>query len=251
MTGVEVQGVEGIAHGNLTQSPVDGFRKELISSTGFALGVNYGLEQDPLSGSYPVDSRIRARAEVVSVDEVGGGWWQSVTRFTLKVEGNEKPCIVDNSASALLRTGPAARLVAAITAPTLERARPPSCRSASERSRGPGRATGCGRARARGEHEERNVPSGEVPERLRGGLKLCPAPPEVLRIRAGRSSSRDWDLIAIQMNQRLGRCAQVESPGGIMLESEIHAGDDQLALCLKARHRGRARHSAPPTRCRQ
>ena len=31
-----------IAHGNLTLSLVDGFRKELISSTGFALGVNYG-----------------------------------------------------------------------------------------------------------------------------------------------------------------------------------------------------------------
>ena len=31
-----------IAHGNLTLSLVDGFRKELISSSGFALGVNYG-----------------------------------------------------------------------------------------------------------------------------------------------------------------------------------------------------------------
>jgi acyl dehydratase len=31
-----------IAHGNLTLATVDGFRGELISSTGFALGVNYG-----------------------------------------------------------------------------------------------------------------------------------------------------------------------------------------------------------------
>jgi acyl dehydratase len=31
-----------IAHGNLTLSLVDGFRKDLISSTGFTLGVNYG-----------------------------------------------------------------------------------------------------------------------------------------------------------------------------------------------------------------
>ena len=31
-----------IAHGNLTLSLVDGFRTELISSSGFALGVNYG-----------------------------------------------------------------------------------------------------------------------------------------------------------------------------------------------------------------
>ena len=31
-----------IAHGNLTLSLVDGFRKDLISSSGFELGVNYG-----------------------------------------------------------------------------------------------------------------------------------------------------------------------------------------------------------------
>jgi L-amino acid N-acyltransferase YncA len=39
----------------------------------------------------PVDARVRGRAEVISVDAIGGGWWQVVTRFTLEVEGNEKP----------------------------------------------------------------------------------------------------------------------------------------------------------------
>ncbi len=34
-----------IAHGNLTLSLVDGFRKELISSSGFTLGVNYGWKR--------------------------------------------------------------------------------------------------------------------------------------------------------------------------------------------------------------
>ncbi len=34
-----------IAHGNLTLSLVDGFRKEMIASTGFALGVNYGWKE--------------------------------------------------------------------------------------------------------------------------------------------------------------------------------------------------------------
>ena len=34
-----------IAHGNLTLAMVDGFRGELISSTGFALGVNYGWDK--------------------------------------------------------------------------------------------------------------------------------------------------------------------------------------------------------------
>ena len=42
-----------IAHGNLTLSLVDGFRKDLISSTGFALGVNYGWNKIRFPGPGP------------------------------------------------------------------------------------------------------------------------------------------------------------------------------------------------------
>ena len=91
-----------IAHGNLTLSLVDGFRKELISSTGFALGVNYGWNKIRFPAPVPVDARVRGRAEVVSVDEKGGGWWQVVTRFTLEVEGNEKPCFVGDSVTRVM-----------------------------------------------------------------------------------------------------------------------------------------------------
>lgn len=86
-----------IAHGNLTLSLVDGFRKGLISSSGFALGVNYGWNKVRFPAPVPADARVRARAEVVSVDEKGGGWYEIVTRFTLEVEGNEKPCFVGDS----------------------------------------------------------------------------------------------------------------------------------------------------------
>jgi acyl dehydratase len=91
-----------IAHGNLTLAMVDGFRGELISSTGFALGVNYGWNKIRFPAPVPVDSKVRAKAEVVSVDEVGGGWWQVVTRFTLEVEGNEKPCFVGDSVTRVM-----------------------------------------------------------------------------------------------------------------------------------------------------
>ena len=91
-----------IAHGNLTLSMVDGFRDQLISSSGFALGVNYGWNKIRFPAPVPVDSRIRAKAEVVSVDEVGGGWWQAVTRFTIEVEGGEKPCFVGDSVTRVL-----------------------------------------------------------------------------------------------------------------------------------------------------
>jgi acyl dehydratase len=50
----------------------------------------------------PVDSKVRAKAEVVSVDEVGGGWHQVVTRFTLEVEGNEEPCFVGDSVTRVM-----------------------------------------------------------------------------------------------------------------------------------------------------
>ena len=95
-----------IAHGNLTLSLVDGLRAQLISSTGFALGVNYGWNKIRFPAPVPVDSKVRARAEVVSVDEVGGDWWQVVTRFTLEVEGNEKPCFVGDSVTRVMAPQP-------------------------------------------------------------------------------------------------------------------------------------------------
>jgi acyl dehydratase len=91
-----------IAHGNLTLSLVDGFRKDLISSTGFALGVNYGWNKIRFPAPVPAGARVRAKAEVVSCDEVGGGWWQVVTRFTLEVEGSEKPCFVGDSVTRVM-----------------------------------------------------------------------------------------------------------------------------------------------------
>jgi acyl dehydratase len=91
-----------IAHGNLTLAMVDGFRFELISSTGFALGVNYGWNKIRFPAPVPVDSKVRAKAELVSFDEVGGGWWQAVTRFTLEAEGGEKPVFVGDSVTRVM-----------------------------------------------------------------------------------------------------------------------------------------------------
>jgi acyl dehydratase len=83
-----------VAHGNLTLSMIDGFRLDLIASTGFALGVNYGWNKVRFPAPVPAGSRVRAKAEIVSVDDVGGGWWQVATLFTVEVEGSEKPCCV-------------------------------------------------------------------------------------------------------------------------------------------------------------
>jgi acyl dehydratase len=86
-----------IAHGNLTLSLIDGFRKNMFSVTGVKLGVNYGWNKVRFPAPVPAGSRVRATAEIVSIDELDGGWFQQVTRFTLEVEGNEKPCCVADS----------------------------------------------------------------------------------------------------------------------------------------------------------
>ncbi|HSS33068.1 MAG TPA: MaoC family dehydratase [Solirubrobacterales bacterium] len=91
-----------IAHGNLTLAMIDGFREKLISGTGFALGVNYGWNKVRFPAPVPVDSKIRVKAELVSFEEAGNGWWQAVTRFTVEVEGAEKPSFVGDSVTRVM-----------------------------------------------------------------------------------------------------------------------------------------------------
>jgi acyl dehydratase len=86
-----------VAHGNLTLSMIDGLRRELVQSSGFKLGVNYGWNKVRFPAPVPVGSRVRASVETVSVDDVGDGWWQVVQRWTVEVEGAEKPCCVADS----------------------------------------------------------------------------------------------------------------------------------------------------------
>ena len=86
-----------VAHGNLTLSLIDGFRKGLVQSTGFKLGVNYGWNKVRFPAPVPAGSKVRATAEVVGTDDKGNGWYEVVTRFTIEVEGNEKPAFVGDS----------------------------------------------------------------------------------------------------------------------------------------------------------
>src|SRR3982750_2799755 len=91
-----------VAHGNLTLSIIDGMRRDLIESTGFKLGVNYGWNKVRFPAPVPSGSRVRATAEITSVDDAGGGWLQVVTKFTVELEGGEKPaCVAESVGRAL------------------------------------------------------------------------------------------------------------------------------------------------------
>jgi acyl dehydratase len=91
-----------IAHGNLTLSMIDGFRPELLESTGFKLGVNYGWNKIRFPAPVPAGSRIRGSVETLAVDDMGGGWHQITQKWTVDVEGSEKPACVAESVGRVL-----------------------------------------------------------------------------------------------------------------------------------------------------
>jgi acyl dehydratase len=86
-----------IAHGNLTLSLIDGLRRSLAEWSGFRLGVNYGWNKVRFPAPVVAGARVRCYLELVEVSEIGGGWYQLVTRFTVEAEGSEKPvCVADS-----------------------------------------------------------------------------------------------------------------------------------------------------------
>jgi acyl dehydratase len=86
-----------VAHGNLTLSMIDGLRKELSEWSGFRLGINYGWNKVRFPAPVAVGARVRCYLQVVDVSELGEGWYQIVTRFTVEAEGTEKPvCVADS-----------------------------------------------------------------------------------------------------------------------------------------------------------
>ena len=91
-----------VAHGNLTLSMIDGFRKDLVQSGGFKLGVNYGWNKVRFPAPVPTGSRVRASMQTLAVDDVGDGWWQVSQRCTVEVEGSEKPACVAESVGRVL-----------------------------------------------------------------------------------------------------------------------------------------------------
>ena len=92
-----------VAHGNLTLSLIDGLRGQLIDQQGVAMGINYGWNKVRFPAPVPAGSKVRATAEVDSVEELGDGWYHVVTKFTLEREGGEKPVCVAESVGRALR----------------------------------------------------------------------------------------------------------------------------------------------------
>jgi acyl dehydratase len=82
-----------IAHGLYTLSLGPKFSYEMFSVDNVAFGINYGYEKIRFPAPVPVDSKVRMRAELLSVDDIPGGV-QFKVRQTYEIEGAEKPACV-------------------------------------------------------------------------------------------------------------------------------------------------------------
>jgi acyl dehydratase len=84
-----------IAHGYLTLSLVPILIKQIYRVTGLSMAVNYGVDKLRFPAPVPVNSRIRAGAELVAM-EINGSRARTTVRVTVGVDGSDRPaCVVD------------------------------------------------------------------------------------------------------------------------------------------------------------
>lgn len=86
-----------IAHGLYSLSRTPAFFEELMAFDGFTHSLNYGYDRIRFLHPLPVDSRIRMRAEVTTVEETSPGQVNVVTKLTVEADGIDKPILVANS----------------------------------------------------------------------------------------------------------------------------------------------------------
>lgn len=82
-----------IAHGYYTISLAPYLLGQIMTVEGVQMGINYGINKLRFPSAVKVGKRVRARAELVDVSEVGNGV-QGNIRVTFEIEGEDKPACV-------------------------------------------------------------------------------------------------------------------------------------------------------------
>jgi acyl dehydratase len=90
-----------IAHGYLTLSLIPHLAQQIYRVEGLSMGVNYGLNKVRFPAAVPVDSRVRAGAELAEVTR-GEQGAQVVMRVTIELEGSDKPACVAETVALLV-----------------------------------------------------------------------------------------------------------------------------------------------------
>ncbi len=96
-----------IAHGFLTLSLVPHLGSSIppvdpAAYQGVQMGINYGLDKVRFMAPVKVDSRIRARRELVSAELKNPSTIQIKQKVTIEIEGEEKPACVAETLSRLV-----------------------------------------------------------------------------------------------------------------------------------------------------
>lgn len=82
-----------IAHGYLTLSLGPVLMPQVVATTGFKMGVNYGANKVRFMSPVPVGAKVRLGVQLIAVDDIAGGV-QSTYGFTFECEGAAKPSCV-------------------------------------------------------------------------------------------------------------------------------------------------------------
>jgi acyl dehydratase len=91
----EMPGGKTIAHGYLTVSLIPWLAGGFLKVEGVTRGINYGSNKVRFTNMVPVDSRVRARSRLLSVEPRGGGM-QLTSEVTIEIEGEKRPaCIAE------------------------------------------------------------------------------------------------------------------------------------------------------------
>jgi acyl dehydratase len=90
-----------IAHGYLTLSLIPVLAKDIYRVENVTMVVNYGLNKVRFPAPVKVGSRVRGSAELIDISDVPGGK-QAITRFTVEIEGSDKPACVAETVSRII-----------------------------------------------------------------------------------------------------------------------------------------------------
>lgn len=85
-----------IAHGFLTLSLLPMLIQNAIHISYLKMGVNYGLNKVRFPAPVPVNSKLRGRMSLLSVQEISGGA-QMIWKINVEREGGDKPVCVAES----------------------------------------------------------------------------------------------------------------------------------------------------------
>ena len=94
----EMPGSQTIAHGYLTLSMTPSMTSDFVEFQNLERAINYGVNKVRFMNMVPVNSRVRARSEVLKVRQRAGAT-QVIAQTTVEIENEDKPACVAETVS--------------------------------------------------------------------------------------------------------------------------------------------------------